>query len=269
MRLIDKGLAEHGGHIHTLGDVIHNMQAVERLKSRGVKPVSNLDEVESGATLIIRAHGVHPDLLEEAQRRGIHLIDATCPFVGRSQGYVKQLSKKSYQVIIIGDSKHPEVISISGNAGDRAIIIDTPEAAREIDKLDRAGLVIQTTFSREKALAIIHELEKRIDNLLVYDTICQATELRREATLELASNVNLMLVVGGRASSNTKRLFRLCIDRGIPAKFIETAEEIDPGWFDQCERVGITTGTSTPDWVIDNVIRRMEEITKARNSGFE
>lgn len=262
MRLIEEGLIDRKGRIYTLGEVIHNTQAVDHLKSKGVIPVSSLDEIKKGDTLVVRAHGVHPDLIAEAEKRGIKLIDATCPFVERSQRYVKELSEKSYHVIVIGDIKHPEVRSIAGHAGDDAIIIDSVGEVEKIEPIEKAGVVIQTTFAREKAMLIINELNKKIVDLRVYDTICQATELRREATLELAENVDLMLVVGGRGSSNTRGLYQMCMDAGIDVRFIETAESINPSWFSECELVGLTTGTSTPGWILDEVLERMEEISK-------
>jgi 4-hydroxy-3-methylbut-2-enyl diphosphate reductase len=263
MRLIEKGLDANEGRIYTLGDVIHNPQAVEKLKKRGVTPVSSMDEIEKGSTLVIRAHGVHPDLVDEAKRRRIHLIDATCPFVQSSQKYARRLSRESYQVLIIGDSTHPEVKGISGYAGDKAIIVNTPEEAEEIGPFDKAGVVIQTTFSREKAMKIIDVFKSRVGDLRVYDTICQATILRREATLELAAQVDLVLVVGGRESSNTRRLYQMLVDSGISARFIETADELEPEWFSECETVGLATGTSTPDSIIEEVLVRLEEISQS------
>lgn len=261
MSLIDEGLGDGGKTLYSIGDVIHNPQAVEELKSRGVTPVASMNELSAGDALIIRAHGVMPDLIEEARSRGIDLIDTTCPFVQKSQKYVRQMADEGRKVIIIGDSTHPEVRAISGQAGPDPVIISTPEEAQSINGIDCAGVVVQTTLSREKAMQIVAELEKNIADLRVHDTICQATVLRREATLELARNVDMVLVVGGKGSSNTKRLFQMCSDEGITARFIETAEEIDPSWFDDGDRVGLTTGTSTPDWVIEEVLSRLSEIS--------
>jgi len=262
MRLIDQGIAEQpDAKIYTLGEIIHNPQAVGRLKERGIETVSALEEMEEDSFLIIRAHGVQPELIDEAKRLGIRLLDATCPFVQKSQRYVRKLAEESYRVIIIGDADHPEVKSIAGHAGGDATIIDNVDAAAEVPHMEKAGVVIQTTFSKENARDIIDILEGRIDRLRVYDTICQATILRREATLELAGTVDIMLVVGGRTSSNTKRLYQMCLDHGVPSRFVETADEIDPSWFHGCRKVGLTTGTSTPDWVIEQVLRRMDEIS--------
>jgi 4-hydroxy-3-methylbut-2-enyl diphosphate reductase len=261
MSLIEEGLGDGEKTIYSIGDVIHNPQAVDALKSKGVIPVQSMDELSAGDTLIIRAHGVMPDLIEKARERNINLIDTTCPFVQKSQEYVRQMAAEGRMIIIIGDSSHPEVRAISGQAGTEPAIISTIEEARAVRAIDRAGVVIQTTFSREKALRIIGEMEKSIDDLVVYDTICQATVLRREATLDLAVDVDIVLVVGGKGSSNTKRLYQMCIDEGIKAKFIETAEDIDPSWFADGDRVGLTTGTSTPDWVIGDVLARLREIS--------
>jgi len=261
MSLIEEGIGDGEKTIYSIGDVIHNPQAVDALRSKGVIPVRSMDEMSAGDTLIIRAHGVMPDLIEEARKRGINLIDTTCPFVQKSQEYVRQMADEERKVIIIGDSIHPEVRAISGQAGPDPIIISTMAEAESVGAIDRAGVVIQTTFSREKAMRIIDKLEKSIDDLRVHDTICQATVLRREATLDLAISVDIVLVVGGKGSSNTKRLYLMCVDEGITARFIETADDIDPSWFKDGDKIGLTTGTSTPDWVIENVLVRLQEIS--------
>lgn len=260
MRLIDEGLARSGTSIRTIGDVIHNPQAVERLRARGLLPVSSLDEIAEGETLVVRAHGVDPALLEEARRRGIDIIDTTCPFVQRSQTYVRQIAGEGRRVLVIGDPTHPEVKGISARAGGEAIIIQSTGDVDDLPPIAEAGVVIQTTYSRERAMEIVEKLRERIDDLRVYDTICQATEMRRQATRELAARVDMILVIGGRGSSNTKRLYQMCLDAGIPARFIETADEIDLSWFEECERVGLTTGTSTPDWIIDDVLVLLKRI---------
>jgi 4-hydroxy-3-methylbut-2-en-1-yl diphosphate reductase len=262
MRLIDDGLARGETAIRTIGDVIHNPQAVERLRARGVLPVSSLDEIEEGQTLVIRAHGVDPAIIESARRRGIRIIDTTCPFVQRAQNYVRRIAEEGRRVIVIGDPSHPEVQGISAQAGGGAFIVQSPSQTEDLPPIEAAGVVIQTTFSRERAMEIVARLQERIDDLRVYDTICQATELRREATGELAADVDMILVVGGKGSSNTKRLYQMCLEERIPARFIETADEIDPSWFDRRERVGVTTGTSTPDWIIEEVLERLRQISR-------
>ncbi len=262
MGLIDKGLEGCGRKLYSIGPVIHNPQAVQKLKSRGVIPVSSIDELGPGDTLIIRAHGVAPEIIEKCVDRGIMLIDTTCPFVKRIHKYVKEMSGGSRRIIIIGDEKHPEVRGIAGRARDDSIIINSRDAVERVPELEKAGVVIQTTFSREEANAIIDGLKKRIKDIRVHDTICEATTLRREATLKLAGEVDMILVIGGKDSSNTRRLYQMCLDNEIPAKFIETASEIDDSWFDGFSKIGLATGTSTPDWIIAEVLERLSETRK-------
>jgi len=260
MRLIEQGAGSADGVIYTLGDVIHNPPEVARLRAKGVRSVSSLDEVPAGSTLVLRAHGVPPDLVAEAARRGIRVIDATCPFVQRSQQLVRGFVEESRRTIIIGDREHPEVRSIAAHAARDVAIVKTIEEARTLDRRPRSGVVIQTTFPRADAERIIEVLKERIDDIRVHDTICQATEARSEATLVLARSVDIMLVVGGRNSSNTNALHAMCLGAGVPTKLIETSEEIDPSWFRSARRVGLTAGTSTPDWIIDQVIERLHAI---------
>jgi small subunit ribosomal protein S1 len=262
MRLIEQGLENRGGTIYTLGDVIHNPLEVERLRSRGVHPVESIEELPRGGTLVLRAHGVSPDLVDEAAARGVRILDATCPFVRLSQRYVKRFAEEGIRVIIIGDREHPEVKGIAGHAGGNAIVVKDAREAEAVGPLDRAGVVIQTTFSRSEAEAVIEALGRRVRDLTVRDTICQATEARREAVLDLARNVDCLLVVGGRNSSNTMRLFRSCVKSGVPAHLIESGEDIDPSWFEGVRKIGVTTGTSTPAWIIDEVLARLERISR-------
>jgi 4-hydroxy-3-methylbut-2-enyl diphosphate reductase len=262
MRLIEQGLESFGGTIYTLGDVIHNPLEVERLRTLGVHPVETLDEVPKGGTLVLRAHGVRPDLIDDARRRGIGILDATCPFVQLSQRHVKQFADESIPVIIIGDREHPEVRGIAGHAGENALVVKDAREAALVAPLDRAGVVIQTTFSRSEAEEIIAALGERVRDLRVRDTICQATETRRDAMLALAREVDCLIVVGGRNSSNTVRLYQGCVDSGVPAYLVESADDIDPDWFSAVRRIGLSTGTSTPAWIIDAVLARLDEISR-------
>jgi len=262
MRLIEQGLESYGGTICTLGDVIHNPLEVARLKTRGVHPVEVLDDVPAGGTLVIRAHGVAPELIAEASRRGIRILDATCPFVQLSQRYARAFAEESIPVIIIGDREHPEVQGLVGHARGRAVVIRDSGEARRMEPMETAGVIIQTTFSRTEAEEIIAALGERVRALTVRDTICQATEARRDALLALAREVDCLLVVGGPNSSNTMRLYRGCADLGVPAHLIESADGIDPRWLAGARRVGVTTGTSTPAWIIESVLARLDAISR-------
>ncbi|HMA75808.1 MAG TPA: 4-hydroxy-3-methylbut-2-enyl diphosphate reductase [Candidatus Krumholzibacteriaceae bacterium] len=261
IKLLMEGVGEFGGdNIYTLGEIIHNPQAVQKIKNMGVKSAESLSDVSKGDTLVIRAHGVERDIFDAARRKRINLIDTTCPFVKRSQEYVQRLHSQGRSVIIIGHSDHPEVIGISGHAKNKPIVIKSVEEAESLSSLRKAGVITQTTFSREKSDLFIEVLKNHIPDLIVYDTICQATVRRQIATMSIASEVDIMLVVGGKKSSNTKRLHMMCLENGISSKHIEVAAEIDPGWFEGVDKIGLTTGTSTPDWVIEEVEKKLNEL---------
>lgn len=263
MSLLEEGLKRNSGKpVYSAGDIIHNPQAIEQLKSKGVERVSRLSDLRQGDTFVIRAHGVHPRILKEAKEKNINLIDTTCPFVKRSQKYIELLSAENRDIIIIGDRDHPEVKGLSGHAGEKPFIINSLEEAQRLPALTRAGVVIQTTFSAKESSSVISELRKRIPDLKVFNTICKATVKRRKATMDIARNVDLMLVVGGKGSSNTKRLHYMCQDNKILSRHIETADEIEDSWFSGIKKVGLTTGTSTPDWVLTEVKNRLRQISE-------
>ena len=258
MKLLMEGVAKCGGdNIYTLGEIIHNPQAVEKIKNMGVRSAKSLSDIREGSTVVIRAHGVHPDILNAANRRKINVIDTTCPFVKRSQEYVQNLYAQDRPVIIIGDIKHPEVIGISGHVPNNPIVINSIEDALSLSSLRKAGVITQTTFSRENSDLIIEVLKNNIPDIKVYDTICQATVERRKATMRIAKKVDMLLIIGGKGSSNTKRLHMMCIDNGILSKHIEIPDDIDVRWFEGVAKIGLTTGTSTPDWIIEDVKKRL------------
>ncbi|MDZ7859952.1 MAG: 4-hydroxy-3-methylbut-2-enyl diphosphate reductase [Candidatus Krumholzibacteriota bacterium] len=261
IKLLMEGVSKYGGdNIYTLGEIIHNPQAVQKIKNMGVKSAKSLFDVSEGDTVVIRAHGVQRDIFDTARRRKINLIDTTCPFVKRSQEYVQRLYSQDRPVIIIGHSDHPEVIGISGHVPNKPIVIKSIEEAESLSSLSNAGVITQTTFSREKSDLVIEVLKNHIPDLIVYDTICQATVRRQIATMSIANEVDMMLVVGGKKSSNTKRLHMMCLENAISSKHIEVAAEIDPGWFEGVDKIGLTTGTSTPDWVIEDVEKKLSEL---------
>lgn len=262
MRIVEEGLEKFGQPLYTLGDIIHNPPEVERLKRLGVKSVNSLYEVPNGATLVLRAHGVLPSFRVEAESRGIRVLDATCPFVQRSQLFARKTAEEGRRVIVIGDAEHPEVISVAAHSGGKALVVRNSKQAEDLVEIERAGVVIQTTFSRDEADAIIDILRKRVSDLKVHDTICEATEARRKASLEIARKVDLMIVLGGHNSSNTKRLYEACRNAGVKSNLVESPDEILPEWFDGIKRIGLTTGTSTPDWIIEAALERIHSICK-------
>jgi 4-hydroxy-3-methylbut-2-enyl diphosphate reductase len=254
--------ADRGGQTSTLGPIIHSPQVVQRLEDRGVKVVNDVKQLESG-TVIIRSHGVAADELEAAVRQEMEIIDATCPFVKKAQEHVKSLSDSGYGVVVVGDADHPEVQGIVSYGGDKVFVVGSGEEVRKLPKMNKIGVVAQTTQSFENLKNVVSECLLRGGEIRVFNTICDATAVRQEEAKELACQVDCMLVVGGFNSANTRRLAEVCAELQPRTHHIETATEIDPAWFAGVERVGVTAGASTPKWIIDEVVDRIEELNKS------
>lgn len=243
-------------NIVTLGPIIHNPQVVEKLKSEGIESVDSIHEINNRTT-IIRSHGVKREVLESLKEQQVEIINATCPYVSKTQEYARQLSHEGYQLFIMGDRTHPEVIALESYADTNAIIVGSPKDI-PAKKYPRIGLISQTTRSMEELTAIVSELLLHCNELRVMNTICNATSIRQQATLELAKESDLMIVVGGKNSSNTKMLANIS-QKFIETLHIETAQELDVDMFKKIDRVGITAGASTPDWIILEVYQKISE----------
>ena len=248
--------ASTDGTSSTLGPIIHNPQMVERLKKEGVGTVSSLSEMDDGL-VIIRSHGVGPNVYEEAESRGLELVDATCPHVKKAQLSAKLLSDEGYTVIIIGEKNHPEVKSIFEWTGSGAHIIETEAEAEALPKVGRLGVVCQTTFSGDRFRSIASCLLEKSRDIKILRTICTATDVRQAAALDLAEQVDMMIVVGGKNSANTSRLAQLCASK-CKTYHIETADELREEWFKNVNKIGITAGASTPDWIIKEVYKQCQ-----------
>jgi (E)-4-hydroxy-3-methyl-but-2-enyl pyrophosphate reductase len=247
------------GHVYCLGPLIHNPQEVERLRMMGVETVTDFTTLKSGDSLIIRSHGVPPRILNQARDMGLTIIDLTCPFVSKAQRDAEVLQKEGYQVVVVGEKKHPEVQSILGYAGENAVVVETVEDIEELTFQNRLGIVAQTTQSYSNFSEIVLRLLRLSKELKVYNTICSSTKERQEAARILASRVDVMLVVGGRNSANTTRLASLCRQEGKPTYHIEVADEIRTEWLEGISTVGVTAGASTPDWVVEGVLERLKQ----------
>ncbi|NPV70946.1 MAG: bifunctional 4-hydroxy-3-methylbut-2-enyl diphosphate reductase/30S ribosomal protein S1 [Firmicutes bacterium] len=261
VEMAEAAAGSSGGTIYCLGPLIHNPQEVERLRSKGIRPVEGLAQVIAG-TLVLRTHGMPRDVVAEALRRGLPVVDATCPHVRAAQQAAKSLSEQGYRVLIVGDPEHPEVIATSSWAGNGCAVIDSVEKAQALPATDRAGVVAQTTVRRELFEAVVEVLRGRVPDLKVEETICEATARRQEATRRLAGCCDLLLVVGGRGSANTRRLAEIAREEGCETHLIESAEELRREWFMGKSSVGMTAGTSTPEWVIKEVAGKVEDIEK-------
>ena len=207
--------------------------------------------------VIIRSHGVGPEVYEEAESRGLELVDATCPHVKKAQLSAKLLSEEGYTVVIIGEKNHPEVKSIFEWTAPDAYIIETEAEADALPSIGKLGVVSQTTFSGEKFRSIVSHLLEKSREIKILRTICTATDLRQTAALELAENVDVMIVVGGKNSANTSRLAQLCATK-CKTYHIETVAELQDDWLKNVNKIGITAGASTPDWIIKEVYKQCQ-----------
>ncbi len=251
-------------NVYTLGPLIHNPQVVKKLEAKNVKVASSLAEIDSGI-VIIRSHGVAPEIIEQAREKNLKIIDATCPYVKNAQKYAKKLVDEGYQTFIYGDQDHPEVQGIYGASNKKAIIIREKEDLNSIELKARVGFVAQTTKSPESFRDIINLVITEVKELKVFNTICNTTDVRQSSAKKLAEDVDIMFVIGGHNSANTTRLAEICTATNTPTYHIETAAEINKEWLSGKNKVGITAGASTPDWLIREVIQLMNEENKDLN----
>ena len=242
-------------NIYTYGPLIHNPQTIELLRRRGIIPVSHLDEIrEGGATIIIRAHGISPQEREKIREKGIRIIDATCPKVAHVQAIIKKHALLNYTVLIVGDGEHPEVNGLLGYTEGKGIVIGSRDEVDRLPDLDKVCVVAQTTQSIVEYDGIVNRIKARFPDPVVFDTICNSTEQRQADVKKLAGQMDAMVIVGGKNSANTKRLARLSELTGVPTFHIETAEELKKMTMNTYERIGVSAGASTPNWIIDRVV---------------
>lgn len=247
------GAAREAPPAFTLGPLIHNPQEVERLSREGLRVARSLEEVPPGATLVIPSHGSPPEALERARAVGITLVDATCPLVRRCQELAEEHRRVGLFTVVVGDPSHTEVRGILGHAGPQAIAVPSPEAL-PVKLPPEVGVICQTTQTAELLSRVAAELSRRGVAVRLHNTICKGTVQRRRAAAELARRVDAMVVVGGRISSNTRRLAEACAATGTPTLHVETAAQVDEAFLGGARRIGVTAGASTPDWVIEEVV---------------
>ncbi len=252
--------AEQKKTIYTYGKLIHNDQEVERLKKNGIIPKDVLSEIKNDH-VIIRTHGLSKKEIEELESNNNTIADYTCPFVKKLQSYAKEYYDQGYQILIFGQSKHPEISGVRGWTENTAIIVDGPAAVQNIDfTTDKVCLLVQTT-EREEQFALLSEILKtKVPNAVIINTICHATQQRQDETLALAKEVDVMIIVGGKESSNTKKLFQVAKSVNNNTFIIEKALDLDKKWFETSNVAGVSAGASTPDWIIEEVIKEMEEM---------
>jgi len=247
----------------SLGPLIHNQQVVDRLEKQGVRVIAAVEEARPSETMIIRSHGVPPEIYQTAQESKIQVEDATCPFVQKAQRLAAAASHRG-QVVVIGDKNHPEVQGILGWAGGDALAIETLQEAQELPFYQHLSVLAQTTQPHSNFQRIVNELQKHTQELSVYNTICNATEERQTVARELAGKVEVMIVVGGKNSANTRKLASICSEQ-TETHHIETVAELNENWFKGIHTAGLTAGASTPDWIIEEVKKKMSEIDEKDN----
>lgn len=252
---------------YTLGPIIHNPQVVASLAQEGVGLANHLDEIQDG-TVIIRSHGVGPAIYGKAEEKGLTVVDATCPHVKKAQQAAADLAKDRYKVVIIGEKNHPEVKSILEWAGSNAVVIESIAEAEVLPDFKHMGVVVQTTFSAQLFEKIVAVLREKCQDVKIDRTICMATDLRQKAARELACKVDIMIVVGGKNSANTARLVQVCQEAGCQVHHVETEQELEKDWFTGVDTAGITAGASTPDWLIEEVYKKMQEFGEMLKDDF-
>ncbi len=238
--------AAQGKQTHTLGQVVHNEGVIAELQSQGIRTVDTLDDVDHGSAVVIRAHGVTPEVMARAESKGLEVIDGTCTWVIQEQKELQKLVDDGYTIVLLGTPHHPEVVGLLGFAPD-AIVVDEEEDWGRIPRTKRMALISQSTQPPWKFEKLAAHLVSRCHELKVMNTVCPVTIRRQQDTMELATDVDMMVVVGGRNSANTKELTRLCEIAGKPVIQIEGARDLtDAAPFAGAVVVGVTGGTSTP-----------------------
>ena len=252
------------GEVYMLGDIVHNESVVNDLEKEGVKVVEKLDQIPKDKPVLFRAHGTAKEIWKKAEDKKMNIIDATCPLVHEIHHEVKALHKEGRKIIIIGDHGHDEVIGIASQIPD-PVIVSSVKEAESLRKTKKAGVVTQSTQTIENVQDIINILMTKVFDLRFVNTICFPTKRNQEQIKELSEVTDLMIIIGSFTSANSKRLAELSSKRNENTFQVTCAAEIDSSWFkDDVNSVGISAGASTPDWIIESVIKKVKEITNTQ-----
>jgi (E)-4-hydroxy-3-methyl-but-2-enyl pyrophosphate reductase len=263
MNLILEATHKQKGQLYTYGPLIHNPQAIEMLESKGVKvidPHGDLPDESEGFLIVIRSHGVTPQERQRIMASGARAVDATCPRVSRVQSIIKKHVREGYTTVIIGDQGHSEVSGLLGYAGPKGLVVEKLEDVEGLPAAEKVCVVAQTTQDQNAFWEIARAIKEKYPHALIFHTICESTGQRQQEAQALAREVNAMIVVGGRNSANTRRLAEICRRTGTPTYYVETADELELKTLAQYATVGVTAGASTPNWLIQQVGDRLEEI---------
>lgn len=251
--------------LYTYGPLIHNPQAVDFLDRQGVQVKERIEQI-SGGTVILRSHGVSLEDLKRIKKKGLRMIDATCPTVKRALFFAKFLRKSGYALLFVGDPDHPEVEAIRSYLDENVEVVVGPESVKRLGPWKKLGIIAQTTQSFGLFKEIVAASLDRAKEVRVFNTICHETTVRQKEAVEIAKKVDCMIVVGGYNSGNTQRLAGVCREVQPRTYHIETAKDLNSGWLKNKERIGLTAGASTPAWIIQEVEKEIGRL-KGRRRG--
>ena len=260
VEMVEDALQE-GSTVRSLGALIHNTQEMKRLEAEGVRTVNAPEEVTPDETAVIRAHGVTPTVQRDLEERAARVIDATCPFVTKVQKLAERAAAQGRDVVVAGNPDHPEMIGVVGYAPNNTYVVRDAAEVASLPQLHAPIVLSQTTIKLQTFMEVAEAVRTRADaEPQVINTICSATRDRQDAARALAGHVDAFYIIGGRHSSNSVKLLAVCKEQCEKSFLVETAEEINAADLDGVERVGVTAGASTPNWLINQVVERLREI---------
>jgi 4-hydroxy-3-methylbut-2-enyl diphosphate reductase len=252
-------IAQEYKNSSTLGPLIHNQKEIARLKNDyNVSLYESIDDVKQNDTVIIRTHGIPKHELNRLKQQNTKVVNATCPFVTTPQQIVKDMSQQQYSIVLFGDENHPEVKGVKSYGDDVHVVLEESDVDLLDFKYDKIATVAQTTRQKENYLKVINRLLLDYKEVRVFNTICDATFENQAAAEQLSKKVDVMIIIGGKNSSNTKQLLHIAQDNCPKSYLIEDEKEIDSSWFENDPVVGVSAGASTPDWIIESVVKKLE-----------
>jgi len=260
VEMVEEALQE-GDTVRTLGPLIHNDQEMERLATHGVSTISEPVQIKRGETAVIRAHGVTPQIEAELREKASKVVDATCPFVTKVQKLASRAAAQDRHVVVVGNPDHPEMIGVFGYAPQHSFIVRDVEEVAALPRLRNPLVVSQTTIKLQNFYDVAEAVKAKADGeTQIVNTICSATRDRQDAARALAGEVDVFYIIGGRHSSNSRKLLAVCKEQCEKSFLIETEDEINTEDLRGVQRVGLTAGASTPNWLIEKIGKRLEEI---------
>lgn len=255
-------IAEENRNSATYGPLIHNANEIDRLKNDfNVALSENLDSFKAGETAVIRTHGIPKQELSTLHERQVNVVDATCPYVTKPQQICEEMSAQGYDIVIFGDEAHPEIKGVKSYADDHVYVVNSPDEIEGLKLREKVVTVAQTTRKIEEYQQIVGKLMAKHKEVRVFNTICNATFDNQDAVRDLAQKADVMIVIGGKNSSNTKQLHSIAKEYCPDSYHIESQNDLQENWFDHKTFCGISAGASTPDWIIDEVITKIKSLT--------